>query len=96
MELDPDGKPLSLVEKPDNPRSNLAVTGLYFYNADVLEMARALRPSARGELEITDINRQYLERDQLSGEDEVDPSSELSQAADTVGDLPPVTPESQV
>ena len=66
VELDPDGKPLSLVEKPDNPRSNLAVPGLYFYNADVLEMARALRPSARGELEITDINRQYLERDQLS------------------------------
>jgi len=65
LELDAEGKPVGLVEKPSQPRSNLAVTGLYFYDNDVVEMAADLKPSARGELEITDINRIYLEQGRL-------------------------------
>ena len=56
---------VSLEEKPVQPRSNLAVPGLYFYDAQVVDFARKLRPSARGELEITDINRLYMEADAL-------------------------------
>lgn len=65
VEFDADMKPVALVEKPQNPKSNYAVTGLYFYDPEAAEIASALKPSARGELEITDLNRHYLERGAL-------------------------------
>ncbi|ADG76709.1 Glucose-1-phosphate thymidylyltransferase OS=Tsukamurella paurometabola (strain ATCC 8368 / DSM/ CCUG 35730 / CIP 100753 / JCM 10117 / KCTC 9821 / NBRC 16120 / NCIMB 702349 / NCTC 13040) OX=521096 GN=Tpau_0055 PE=3 SV=1 [Tsukamurella paurometabola] len=65
IEFDAAGKALSLVEKPERPRSNYAVPGLYFYDNDVVEIAAGLRPSARGELEITDVNLEYLRRGTL-------------------------------
>jgi len=65
VEFDSRGKVLSIEEKPQNPKSNYAVVGLYFYDNQVIGLAESLNPSARGELEITDLNKRYLELDQL-------------------------------
>lgn len=68
VEFDDTGKAISLEEKPQQPKSNYAIPGLYFYDADVVDLARSLKPSTRGELEITDLNRLYLERGDLKVE----------------------------
>ena len=68
VEFDSNKKAISIEEKPSHPKSNYAVTGLYFYDSEVIHMAASVEPSMRGELEITDINEAYLQRDQLSVE----------------------------
>lgn len=68
VEFDADGNVLSIEEKPSAPKSNYAVTGLYFYDNEVLQISKLIQPSQRGELEITDVNKEYQSRDQLSVE----------------------------
>jgi glucose-1-phosphate thymidylyltransferase len=68
IEFDKEGNPAAIVEKPKNPRSNYAVPGLYIYDSEVVKIAKGIKPSARGELEITDVNNEYLKRGKLKVE----------------------------
>jgi glucose-1-phosphate thymidylyltransferase len=68
VELDSNGKPISIQEKPKIPKSDLAIPGLYFFDKDIVEICRELKPSPRGELEITDATKEYMKRGKLSVE----------------------------
>src|SRR5207253_1518685 len=68
IEFNQNRQPISIIEKPNDPRSHYAVTGLYIYTNDVIDIAKSLRPSARGELEITDVNSTYLQQNRLQVE----------------------------
>ena len=68
IEVDNDNNPISIEEKPLKPKSNIAVTGLYFYDSEVIDIAKSIKPSSRDELEITDVNKQYLNQERLSVE----------------------------
>jgi len=69
VECDDENRPISITEKPENPKSKLAVTGLYFYDSNVTNLVKEIKPSSRGELEITDLNRLYLARGSLRVEE---------------------------
>ena len=88
VEFDATGKAVSIEEKPIVPKSNYAVTGLYFYDNNVCKYAKTIKPSARGELEITDLNKIYLENDKLNTVDSLNEAAEFVKAVETRTGIP--------